>query len=181
MDLSGLESADVIDTKDVRAAPIRIVWDHLVWFPPEVVSRIVPEAETLSGSPVFHQPIRPRSRLLRHSLIGRRPSLVPLPSWRQTFEASDEKWADQVFRMPLARVAMEAGNVFRSGPASSGRSSAMRSSRRTSANCEPSLTSTVRAIRSKRMEWMRNKPQKRRLKLIVANDGRGGLDGCDGD
>ena len=43
------------------------------------------------------------SRLLRNSLIGRRPSLVPLPSWRQTLEPSDEKWADQVFRMPLAR------------------------------------------------------------------------------
>ena len=26
---------------------------------------------------------RPRTRLLRNSLIGRRPSLVPLPSWRQ--------------------------------------------------------------------------------------------------
>src|SRR5580704_4202089 len=42
-------------------------------------------------------------RLLRNSLIGRRLSLVPLPSWRQTLEPSDEKWADQVFRMPLAR------------------------------------------------------------------------------
>jgi hypothetical protein len=40
---------------------------------------------------------------------------------------------------------------------------------------------TVRAIRSKRMEWMRNKPQQKRVKLIVANDGKGGLGGCDGD
>jgi hypothetical protein len=37
-------------------------------------------------------------------------------------------------------------------------------------DCEPSLTSTVREIRSKRMEWMRNKPQQKRVKLIVAND-----------
>jgi hypothetical protein len=30
-------------------------------------------------------------------------------------------------------------------------------------------------------EEQTNKPQKRRLKLIRANDGKGGLDGCDGD
>src|SRR3984957_21312551 len=57
----------------------------------------------------------------------------------------------------------------------------MRASWRTSANCEASLTATERTIRPKRMEGRRNKPQKRRLKLIRANDGKGGLDGCDGD
>jgi hypothetical protein len=37
MDLSGLESADPVDTKDVRQCRFRIVWDHLGWFPPQVV------------------------------------------------------------------------------------------------------------------------------------------------
>jgi hypothetical protein len=37
MELSGLESADAIDMKDLRAAPIRIVWDNLGWFPPQLV------------------------------------------------------------------------------------------------------------------------------------------------
>lgn len=57
----------------------------------------------------------------------------------------------------------------------------MRSSWRTSANCEPSLTETVRAIRSKRIERMRNNRQQKRAKLIRANDSKGSLDGYDGD
>src|ERR1700733_6721076 len=35
-DLSALESADAIDTKDVRQHRFRIVWDHLGWFPPRL-------------------------------------------------------------------------------------------------------------------------------------------------
>ena len=42
MDLSGLESAKAIDTKGVRADPFRIVWDHLGWFPPQVVPVLFP-------------------------------------------------------------------------------------------------------------------------------------------
>jgi hypothetical protein len=42
MDLSGLESADAIDTKDVSVARFRIVWDHLGWFPPQVVPVLFP-------------------------------------------------------------------------------------------------------------------------------------------
>ena len=32
MDLSGLESAEAIETKAVSAVPIRIIWDHLGCF-----------------------------------------------------------------------------------------------------------------------------------------------------
>ena len=42
MDLSGLESAEAIDTKDVRAPRFRIVWDHLGWFPTQVVPVLFP-------------------------------------------------------------------------------------------------------------------------------------------
>jgi len=42
MDLSGLESADAIDTKEIRAARLRIVWDHLGGFPPQVVPVLFP-------------------------------------------------------------------------------------------------------------------------------------------
>jgi hypothetical protein len=42
MDLSGLESADTIDTKDVRAVAIRIVWDHFGMVSSPGCSRIVP-------------------------------------------------------------------------------------------------------------------------------------------
>jgi hypothetical protein len=53
MDLSGLESAGTIDTKDFRAAPI---YDRLGSFgmvSSPGCSRIVPESQRLSGSPVF--------------------------------------------------------------------------------------------------------------------------------
>jgi hypothetical protein len=42
MDLSGLESADPIDTKDVRQRRFRIVGDHLGGFPPQVVPVLFP-------------------------------------------------------------------------------------------------------------------------------------------
>ena len=44
MDLSGLKSADAIDAKDVIAARFRIVWDHLGWFPPQVVPVLFPRS-----------------------------------------------------------------------------------------------------------------------------------------
>jgi len=37
MDLSGLESGDAIDRKDLAQHPFRIAWDHLGWFPSQVV------------------------------------------------------------------------------------------------------------------------------------------------
>ena len=34
MDLSGLESVNTIERKEVKVILIRIVWDDLGWFPP---------------------------------------------------------------------------------------------------------------------------------------------------
>ena len=50
MDLSGLESADTIDTKDVRAVRFRIVWHHLGWFPPQVVPVLFPPNESTDSA-----------------------------------------------------------------------------------------------------------------------------------
>jgi hypothetical protein len=88
--------------------------------------------------------------------------------------------ADQVFRTPLAGVAMEGERI-----------SIWTSEQRQELGDEV-IVANVRELRAishvhrksdqaKRMEWMRNKPQQKRVKLIVANDGKGGLSGCDRD
>ena len=46
MDLSALKSAEPIETKAVSAVPIRIVWDHLGCFPPQVVPVLFPPIQT---------------------------------------------------------------------------------------------------------------------------------------
>jgi hypothetical protein len=48
MDLSGLESADAIDTLEQRR--FRIVWDHLGWFPPQVVPVLFPPNESTDSA-----------------------------------------------------------------------------------------------------------------------------------
>jgi hypothetical protein len=42
MDLSGLESADAIESKAVTLTRFRIVWDHLGCFSPQVVPVLFP-------------------------------------------------------------------------------------------------------------------------------------------
>ncbi len=56
MDLSGLESADQIERKEVRATPIRIVWDDLGCFPPQVVPVLFPSVKTPFGSSCLPSP-----------------------------------------------------------------------------------------------------------------------------
>jgi hypothetical protein len=48
MDLSGVESADAIETSEQQL--FRIVWDHLGLFPPQVVPVLFPWVEMLSSS-----------------------------------------------------------------------------------------------------------------------------------
>jgi hypothetical protein len=47
---NNLESADTIETKALSECSFRIVWDHLGWFPPQVVPVLFPSGKMFSGS-----------------------------------------------------------------------------------------------------------------------------------